>query len=119
MGYVLVIERDATTRELVVDVLQTAGVAVEAVEDAVTALALIAQRPPALVLLDRMTAPMGEAAFIQAYRSLPGLSRPVLLFTAWNQAEEHARVIGADGVIRKPFELDAFLEIVQRYLGAA
>lgn len=115
--YVLIVDDDEGIRELAVTALRESGIAAESVADTGAALVRCRAAPPALILLDPMPQPLSEAAFIRAYRQLPGPQGPVLLFTASYEPEPHAAAIGADGVLPKPFELDEFVARVRDYLG--
>ncbi|HEY8746207.1 MAG TPA: response regulator [Chloroflexota bacterium] len=114
--YVLVVDDDEGIREIAVTALQDAGVDVVAVPDAERGLQVIRQRRPGLILLDSTRAQMSDAEFVKACRDLLGPHCPVILFSAWDQTEQHAAAIGADGVLAKPFELAAFVEQIRGYL---
>ena len=114
--YVLVVDNDEAIRDLTVTALRDADLAAVSVADPAAALEVCRQTPPALILLDPMPATVSDAEFIRAYRELPGPHGPVILFSAWNQPEQHAAEIGADGVLAKPFELDTFVDLIRGYL---
>ena len=111
----LVVDDEEPIRELVVMALADAGYAALAAASAEAALDILRWRRPRLILLDSVFGPVDAAAFLRAYRALPGPHATVLLFSADPAAERRASQLGVAGVFAKPFDLDALLALAQRY----
>ena len=73
---------------------------------------------PDLILMDVWIPECGGDKATIELKSHPDTSHiPVLLFSAVNDLETIVRSCGADGYIRKPFELEELIEIVEQQLG--
>jgi DNA-binding response OmpR family regulator len=102
-GRVLVVDDDPTISDVVRRYLERAGYDVDKAADGPTALALAAERPPDLVVLDLMLPGMSG---LEVCRRLRGMSDvPIVMLTALG--EESDRVVGfetgADDYVTKPF----------------
>lgn len=116
---VLVVEDDAVIRRLIADVLAGEGYTVATVGDGASALAwLTVEHAVDLIFLDMRMPVMDGWAFADAYRATAGRRARVIALTAAADAARCASEIGADGVLSKPFDLDALVAIVQAHLGA-
>lgn len=116
-AYVLVVEDDATVREVVVRYLEREGIAVTAVGDGESALVQAAVRWPDLVVLDLMLPTLDGFEVCRRLRATAPV--PVIMLTA--RGDEDDRVLGlelgADDYISKPFsprELTARVKAVLR-----
>jgi DNA-binding response OmpR family regulator len=110
---VLVIDDDPLTLETVSAILETERYEVRRASGGDEALRALDQASVSLVLLD-LSLPNGEStAVARALRDRHSPTRIVVLSGA-PEAEERAAEMRADGLIAKPFELDAFLEEVAR-----
>jgi DNA-binding response OmpR family regulator len=114
---VLVVEDDPTVREIVVRYLQDDGLAVEAVDDGLAALAAAEMVWPDLVVLDLMLPGLDGFEVCRRLRSRAPV--PVIMLTA--RGDEDDRVtgleLGADDYVAKPFsprELAARVRAVLR-----
>jgi CheY-like chemotaxis protein len=114
-GPVLVVDDDATIREVVDALLSEEGYEVVTAADGAAALARVRERPPGLILLDMRMPGMDGWAFARAYHRSPGPHAPIVVLTAAREAAERAAQIGADGVLSKPFDLDELLDLVGRH----
>lgn len=112
---VLVVDDDATVRELVSAALAGERYVVHAAPHGGVALDLIRRWPPDVILLDMSMPIMDGRAFAQAYRETPGPHAPIIALTASTYAEERAAQINADGVLGKPFTLEDLFRTVGRY----
>jgi two-component system alkaline phosphatase synthesis response regulator PhoP len=106
MSRVLVVEDDADIASLIVHYLAPAGYESEIVPNGSDALAAARQRPPDLVILDRMLPGLDGLEICRALRADPDLAGvPILMLTA--RAEEVDRIAGfetgADDYVTKPF----------------
>src|SRR4051794_27994973 len=71
LGYILVLDDDDATRELLDILLTEEGYEVRAASNAAEALALAGERQPALILFDMLLGTLRGAAFVESYRQLP------------------------------------------------
>lgn len=72
---------------------------------------------PSLILLDLTLPGMSGAEFLKNVRANPEWSAiKVVIVSGWDNLKTRAKEIGADGCIRKPFELDKLYEEVEKYL---
>lgn len=115
-GQVLVVDDEPSIRTMVALILSDEGIPATTVPDAAAADWLRGHRPH-LILLDPSGDPASDGAFVAEARWLLGPNCPIVAFTARNGATAHTQRIGADGVLEKPFELDALLATVRRYVG--
>ncbi len=111
---ILVVDDDASIRDLVFLALTDEGYEVVLADDGAAALRLVEGSPPDLILLDMRMAELGGEEFVRLYRALPGPHAPVVLFTAARDAEQSAAEIPVDALLPKPFDLDDLLSLVQR-----
>jgi CheY-like chemotaxis protein len=110
---ILVVDDDPDIREAVREVLEFDGHEVVLKANGREALDALPHLPePCLVLLDMMMPVMDGAAFLQHFRRIPAYNTiPVILCTA----SIHAPPPGAQGLLGKPFELDALLALIQEH----
>ena len=117
MAWVLVVDDDAGTRDVLTDALGDEGYQVRTASSGQEALRVLQQEGhPSLILLDMRMPVMDGTAFLEAYRRLPGPHAPVVALTAAGRPAIDD-VHGVDGVLAKPFALDDLLAVVERYLG--
>ena len=112
MGRIILAEDDELIAALVVDALIGAGHAVGCLPDGASALDVIIQRPPDLVILDCNMPKMGGVEVLRVMRRHDHLHLvPVLMLTARSSVhDEHiAFFAGATDYLRKPFEMDELL----------
>jgi CheY-like chemotaxis protein len=127
---VLVVEDDDTIRELLTEALTSDDVTVECARDGVEALHCISTKPYDVVVLDVVMPKMSGVDFLDSLAALRGdpsvqSSQPlpaVLVITSMPDGEVPDRVLASRcpevvrGVFRKPLELGALAEEVQRHL---
>lgn len=121
MATVLVVDDDPNARLLVRTVLEHFGHTVTAAGDGETALELVAQHAPDLVLLDLSLPAMSGPEFVRALRSQPGGgSVRVALYTASSPnaaMRDFMEIYGIAGRVPKPSEpaeLNAAVEKILR-----
>ena len=104
MALILVVDDDATVREVLVDYLNAAGFTTAEAADGPTAVALAADQRPDLVLLDLTLPGLDGLEVFRRLRAGQGAT-PVIMLTA--RAEEPDRIlgfeVGADDYVAKPF----------------
>ncbi|HEU5406776.1 MAG TPA: response regulator [Nitrospira sp.] len=118
---VLVIEDDIIQREMLVTELRHQGFTVVTATEGNEALSRLFSDPfPDLILLDMLN-PSGERDgwwFLNQRQHIPAIaSVPVVITTSLGAAcEEWAASLGADGLIRKPFDVEPLLAEIQHLL---
>jgi two-component system, chemotaxis family, chemotaxis protein CheY len=109
-GPILVVDDDASIRDMVADVLRASGYWVREAADGAAALAAVEAERPALVLLDMLMPNVDGWEFARRIR---GRARtPIVVLTAHRDPGRVAREIGAEDYVAKPFEIDRLLEAV-------
>jgi len=118
---ILLVEDDADIREVVELVLSSHGYEVTTLADGEQAVARLEQGPrPALVLLDLMLPRISGEDVLKAIRGQPSLADvPVVIVSGDSDAQQRVRALAAEGLLRKPVELDELLEVVARFVGSA
>jgi CheY-like chemotaxis protein len=86
-----------------------------AVPDGATALALLANRPAALVITDYHMPDMDGVALTEAIKAAAPQC-PVVFMTAYPDARHRAEAAGADFFLSKPFQFAQLAAIVQTVL---
>ena len=111
---VLVVEDDPDIREVLEEMLDAGGHRVLTASNGREALAVLDRvSTPCLVLLDLMMPVMSGFAFLEELTRRPDKERvDVLLISANAQVEQVARGKGVVGFVRKPFDLDDVLALV-------
>jgi CheY-like chemotaxis protein len=115
----LVIDDDPDIRAFLQDVLELEGCTVATAPDAQRGLAQAQAQPPDLILLDYQMPILDGPGFAQAYRQLPLAPAPIVLMTAAARAQERCAEVQAEGCLPKPFDLDALLAEVGRFVAPA
>lgn len=114
---VLVVEDDPDLLALVEMILCDAGYAVRTASDGRMALDRIAERMPALILLDMRMPGMNGWEFAREFRARHGRGAPIVVVTAAENARARAEEIAADGWLAKPFDLEDVLTAAARWAG--
>ncbi len=114
---ILVVEDDSALAQALSDTLSLSGYEVEIAGDGEQALALLERRPADMVLTDVQMRPMDGQTLLRHLRSRHA-DLPVLVMTAYGTVEQavQAMKLGAVDYLAKPFEVDALLEKVARFL---
>ncbi len=113
MKRVLVVDDEPTVRALICAGLESADLQVIAVADGNSALASLNDAVPDLILLDLGLPGMNGVEVMDRLRSMPATAAvPVPLLTGLAPAEETC----ADGVVQKPFNLEALRSRVEFWL---
>jgi CheY-like chemotaxis protein len=117
----MIVDDDDDLRETLANVLAANGYNVTAFGDARAALvALEDGQTPFVILLDLMMPGMSGWEFRAAQLANPSLaSIPVLVVTAANVASHDMPTLPDVEILRKPFDLDRLLTIIERYAAAA
>ena len=113
---ILVIDDDRRILKIIRSALEEEGYVVEAAVDGQQGLERAIRTRPALIVLDLHLPVIDGAAVADGLRALAGERPPIVLITADDRPEEQARRVGAYAYLRKPFELDDLVTVVQRGL---
>jgi PAS domain S-box-containing protein len=118
-AWILVVDDNAITRELVRVTLSSAGYAVVEAGDGATAYELLRHELPDLVLQGLALPDVSGFRLLQQIRELPGgADLPVLAFTGFLPRDDEARAeaAGFTEVLVKPLEPSELLEMVSAYV---
>jgi CheY-like chemotaxis protein len=118
----LVVDDNATNRDVAEAVLAEAGFRVGAAGDGLAALRALRAEPHDVVLMDLRMPGMGGEEAIRVIRDDPALARlKVIAMTASAEAGlvDRLRSLGFDATMSKPFEVNALLSLLARLLGAS
>jgi DNA-binding response OmpR family regulator len=119
MALVVVADDDADVRDLVTFKLEQLGVEVAGAGDGPTAMALVRERQPALLVLDIAMPGMSGIEVCRMIRAEPAIAAtPIIMLTA--RAQEHdvegGFAAGADDYVTKPFSPRELASRVQTML---
>ncbi len=116
--HVLLIEDEPNIAEAIRFLLTRDGLRVSHAAEGASALALLRQDPPDLVILDHMLPGMSGLEILTTVRADPA-SRdlPVMMLTARGRDREMAEEAGADRFMTKPFSNAEILAEVRAMLG--
>jgi CheY-like chemotaxis protein len=114
---VLIVEDDATIRDLVVLLLEGEGYEVREAANGQVALDVLSEWRPDLILLDLMMPVLDGWTFLTLQRAAPDLRPiPVIVMSASRRLQVAADDLGAAVAIAKPFEIEAVLAAVSSAL---
>jgi len=118
---ILYIEDNPDNRVLVRRLLQSEGYTMLEAENASSALQVLEQTRPALILMDINMPDVDGYTLTNQIKAMPELARvPVVAITANVMRGDRERVLsaGCDGYIEKPIDVDIFLDQIARFLEA-
>lgn len=113
---VLVVDDDLDILSVVSFILETEGYRVETAADGRKALAAVERSMPDIILLDMKMPLMNGWEFAREFHARYGLTIPIVVLTAAEDARKRAQEIGAVGWIGKPFDLDTMVDVVRRHI---
>lgn len=112
---VLVVEDDSPVRQLMVESLEALGYQVSQAADGEAGLRELRRARPSLMITDYLMPGMTGAELVSiANREFPGL--PVIIATGYADMQAIEQVIGANTVLRKPFQLGELAAVVSEAL---
>jgi CheY-like chemotaxis protein len=114
----LVIDDDATIREMLELVLASEGYEVITAAHGADALAQLNHINPHVILLDMKMPIMDGWEFLRQYRRRPGAKIPIIVLTAAQDDRRRAADVGADAYIAKPFALDDLIRVLDECIPA-
>lgn len=116
---VLVVDDDATIRELLRIHLSAAGYEVMLAENGIAAGYAVLRKRPDLVISDVNMPHMDGFEFVAAMRAEPSLTDiPVIFLTSEEEGSDRSRSLGAVGYATKPIMADRLLALVSQHLPA-
>ncbi len=111
MGRILIVEDDLEIRNLLGLALEMEEHECQLASTAEEALEVQRVQPADAIVLDFMMPQMNGGEFCTQLRSRNDLT-PVLILSADKEIARRAQRCGADRIMKKPFEMDEFLETV-------
>jgi DNA-binding response OmpR family regulator len=118
-GSILVVDREPTIVDLLIEILTDEGYVAYSAPTGADVLATIASHPPALILLDMQMSDISAAELIAQLRAGGLATLPIVLLST---VSHHAAPLLVPGLIEcldKPFDLDVLLACVARYVQPA
>lgn len=112
---VLVVDNEATIREMLAAILEAEGYEVAQAADGGEALMAAAASPPDVILLDMKMPGIDGKEFAHRYRAGGGKA-PIVVITAAHSAEQAAAEVGARAFLGKPFEIGQLIDTIQSSL---
>jgi CheY-like chemotaxis protein len=116
---VLVIDDEPGISRALSDAASDAGYDVRTAENGLTGLARAAASAPDVILLDLVMPMMNGWDFAREYHRQPPPHAPIILMTAFTRSDDEARraqsEVFAVDILRKPFDVDEMLSLIQHY----
>ena len=113
---ILVVDDDESIRELISLALEDDGVQVIGAPEGESALKMIPDLKPDLILLDTRMPVMDGQEFARRYREFEDHSAAIVVLTAIDDPERAAADVGADGYLSKPFDLADLSQVVSQFI---
>ena len=119
-GPVLVVDDEPNILTFVRLALEDEGYGVLTASNGEEALEVLRGASPSLILLDLRMPGMDGREFVETYRAREAAAAavaavPIIVVTASRVPDVDPYAFGANGVLRKPFEVDLLLESVARH----
>ena len=107
---VLVVDDEATVRQALERALRLEGFAVATAADGIEALAAVAQKPPAVIVLDVTMPRLDGVSVVKRLRS-DGIDTPVCMLSARDEVDDRVAGLqaGADDYLVKPFATEELI----------
>lgn len=113
--HILIVDDDPAIRATISEVLAEEGYTITTATNGAEGLAALARALPAVVLLDMRMPVLDGWGFARALKER-GVSLPIVVMTAAQDARRWSQEIGAAWVLAKPFDLDELVQAVERAL---
>jgi CheY-like chemotaxis protein len=113
---ILVVDDDQSIRELIALALEEDGHEVVGAPEGESALAMIPELQPDVILLDNRMPVMDGREFAQRFREAGNSSAALIILTAVDDPAQTADEFGADGFLPKPFDLEELASVVNKHL---
>lgn len=119
MRSVLILDDDQDILEVTKLILEMKGYTVTTRESVVNVIELVNSTHPDIILVDLMIPEIGGKAMIRSLKENPETAQiPALVFSANADIESIAESIGADGFLKKPFDIDKLEKTIEGYFKA-
>ena len=116
----LLVEDEETSAEVLSMLLERAGFHVTRAANGKRAIEALEKAQPALIITDYMMPIMDGLEMAQAIRAMPAYSAvPIVMTSGVAEAPLKPYQPLLSAFLRKPFKIDALLEVVRRLLGSA
>lgn len=118
---VLIVEDSPTARQQMVEIVRDAGYSFLATEDGATAIELIRQHHPEVVILDIVLPKKNGYQVCRTVKNDPELAIKVLMVTAKDQENDRiwGHRQGADGYLSKPIDKEELLDVLNGMIATA
>lgn len=110
--YVLVVEDDGDTRQVIAAALHDSGIDAVALSDGAVALRACVERDPSVIVLDLALPGLSGTEFAEAYRRLPSSRAHLLVVSGTPHGAESAARINAETYLSKPFRIERLVDTV-------
>ena len=120
MPRVLLVEDEESAAEVLATILELEGFHVTLAANGKRAIEVLEEARPALIITDYMMPMMDGIELAKAIRTMPAYDTvPILMTSGVAEAamKEYESLLSA--FLRKPFKIEALLEVVRRLLGNA
>jgi two-component system CheB/CheR fusion protein len=114
-NWILVVEDDADTREVLVEALHESGFAALGTSCVVEAFNAIVEKSPALVLSDINLGDSNAGELLDMAMKILGPAAPPFVFVTGMPAWHLTGAATSVPVLRKPVKVDALLDVVAKY----
>jgi two-component system chemotaxis response regulator CheY len=114
---ILVVDDEASVRELLKLHLSAAGYEVHVAADAIAAGYIVLRNPPNLIICDVNMPHMDGFEFISAVKadkSIPNI--PVIFLTTFEEGDSRGKELGVVGYVTKPIRADRLLSLVAKHV---
>jgi len=111
---VLVVDDEPAIVAVICDILEQHGFRVTTAANGAEALLSVEAELPYVVLLDMNMPLLDGRGFMDALRER-GLDVPIVVMTAGPSAERWAKDLGANGFLRKPFDISSVIDVTSRF----
>jgi CheY-like chemotaxis protein len=118
MAEVLIVDDEVALLELLRDVLENIGCDVLCALDGQEALTILSEsiEPPMLIITDMMMPVINGLKLIEIVREIPRFTQVPIIMMSMSTAGSKETAPLADEFILKPFNLEAFRVVIERYL---
>ena len=111
---VLVVDDEPAILAVICDILEQRGFRVRTAANGAEALLSVEAELPYVVLLDMNMPLLDGQGFMDAVRER-GLDLPIIVMTSGPSAERWAKDLGANGFLRKPFDISSVIDVTSRF----
>ena len=119
MSYILVVEDNPETADLVTRILERAGFKVKQTHRGLRGAQMARDERPGLIIMDlNLPDISGQTATVLIKKHLGNVAPPIVAFSAYTSFEnkEEARKIGCVAFLAKPLGIQELLDTVQRFV---